>query len=39
VGIGDMVGDYQVLKILENKVVFIKKGELLEVELTKEGVK
>jgi hypothetical protein len=39
VGIGDMVGDYQVLKILENKVVFIKNGELLEVELTKEGVK
>jgi hypothetical protein len=39
VGIGDMVGDYQVLKILENKVIFIKNGEPLEVELTKEEVK
>ncbi len=36
VGIGDAVGDYQVLKILENKVIFIKDGEPLEVELTKE---
>jgi hypothetical protein len=34
VGIGDVVGDYQVLKIQENKVVFIKDGEPLEVELT-----
>lgn len=33
VGIGDMVGDYQVLKIFENKVIFIKNGEPLEVEL------
>ena len=39
VGIGDMVEDYQVLKILENKVIFIKNGEPLEVELTKEEVK
>lgn len=39
VGIGDMVGDFQVLKILENKVIFIRNGEPLEVELTKEGVK
>ncbi|MDP2928148.1 MAG: hypothetical protein Q8N80_05065 [Candidatus Omnitrophota bacterium] len=38
VGIGDMVGDSQVLKILENKVIFIKNGEPLEVELTKEEV-
>ena len=36
VGIGDMVGDFQVLKILENKVIFIKNGEPLEVELTKK---
>lgn len=39
VGIGDMVGDYQVLKILDNKVIFIKNGEPLEVELVKEDVK
>jgi len=38
VGIGDMVGDYQVLKILENKVILIKAGEPLEVELNKEGI-
>ena len=34
VAIGDTVGDYQVLKIQERKVVFIKDGELLEVGLT-----
>jgi len=34
VGIGDTVGDYQVLKIYENKVIFIKNGEPFEVELT-----
>ena len=39
VGIGDSVGDYQVLKIFENKVVFIKDGAPLEVELTKEEIK
>ena len=39
VGIGDMVGDFQVLKILRNKVIFIRKGESLEVELNKEEVK
>jgi len=39
VGIGDIVGDYQVLKIFENKVVFVKDGEPLEVELTKEELK
>ena len=33
VGIGDLVGDFQVLKILENKVIFIRNGEALEVEL------
>ncbi len=36
VGVGDVVGDYQVLKIQENKVIFIKDGEPLEIELTKE---
>ena len=39
VGIGDLVGDYQVLKIQENKVIFIKDGEPLEVELTKEDAR
>ena len=38
VGIGDFAGDYQVLKIFENKVIFIKDGEPLEIELTKKGV-
>jgi len=33
---GDFVGDYQVLKILEKKVIFIKEGELLEVKLKEE---
>jgi hypothetical protein len=35
VGIGDSVGDYQVLKIYANKVIFIKDGEPLDVELIK----
>lgn len=35
--IGDKVGDYQVLKIEEKKVTFIREGEILEVELRKEG--
>jgi competence protein ComGC len=39
VGIGDMVGDFQVLKILDHKVIFIRNGEPLEVELTKEEAK
>ena len=39
VGIGDIVGDFQVLKIFEHKVIFIKNGEPLEVELIKEEVK
>ncbi|MDD5431373.1 MAG: hypothetical protein PHO70_00075 [Candidatus Omnitrophica bacterium] len=37
VGIGDVVSDYQVLKIEENKVIFIREGEALEIELKKEG--
>ncbi|MBI4972857.1 MAG: hypothetical protein HZA27_02020 [Candidatus Omnitrophica bacterium] len=36
VKIGDSVGDYQVLKIEENKVIFIKEGQPTEVELKKE---
>ncbi len=38
-GIGDMVGDYQVLKIEERKVVFIKEGKAIEVEMHKEEEK
>lgn len=37
VGIGDTVGDYQILKIEENKVIFIKEGQVVEVDLKKEG--
>ena len=37
VKVGDFVGDYQVLKIEEKKVVFIKEGQPFEVELKKEG--
>lgn len=36
VKIGDQVGGYQILKIEKNKVVFIKGGQLTEVELKKE---
>jgi hypothetical protein len=39
VGIGDMVADYQVLKIEENKVIFIKEGQAFEVEINKEEKK
>jgi len=37
VTIGDTVGDYQILKVEENKVIFIKEGEVVEIELKKEG--
>jgi hypothetical protein len=37
VKVGDFVGDYQVLKIEEKKVIFIKDGQPFEVELSKEG--
>ncbi len=33
---GDYVGSYQVLKIEENKVIFIKEGQVSEIELEKE---
>jgi hypothetical protein len=35
--IGDNVGDYQILKIENNKVIFIKDGEPTEVELKEEN--
>ena len=37
VKIGDMVGEYQVLKIEERKVIFIREGQQKVVELKKEG--
>ena len=36
VGIGDFVGECRVLKIEQNKVVFIKEDQTLEVELSVE---
>lgn len=36
VKIGDKVGEYQVLKIEENRVLFIKDGEISEIKLKKE---
>jgi len=33
---GDKSGDYQVLKIEKNKVIFIKEGEPIEIELKRE---
>lgn len=36
VKIGDVVDDYQVLKIEENKVIFIKEGQIKELEWKKE---
>ncbi len=36
VKIGDTVEDYQVLKITDDRVVFIKEGQLTEIELKKE---
>ncbi len=36
VRIGDVVGDYQVLRIEERKVVLIKEGQTQELELEKE---
>ncbi|MBI4982997.1 MAG: hypothetical protein HZC15_07720 [Candidatus Omnitrophica bacterium] len=38
-GIGDTFGDYQVLKILEDKVIFIKEGQPYEVYINKEETK
>ena len=35
VAVSDFVGEYQVLKIEQNKVIFIKDGQPLELELTR----
>lgn len=35
VKIGDKISDYQVLKIEKNKVIFVKDGQPIEVELKK----
>ncbi len=37
VGVSDNAGDYQVLKIEKNKIIFIKDGQMTEVELKQEG--
>jgi len=37
VAVSDFVGEYQVLKIEQNKVIFIKNGETTEIALKKEG--
>jgi hypothetical protein len=37
VKVGDFAGGYQVLKIEQNKVIFIKDGQLYEIELKREG--
>ncbi len=39
VKIGDKIGDYQVLKIEKKRIVFIKEGQPLEIELAKEEEK
>jgi len=36
VRIGDKAGEFQVLKIEEKKVIFIKEGQIIEVEIKKE---
>jgi len=36
VRVSDKIGDYQVLKIEKNKVIFIKGGQALEIELKEE---
>ena len=36
-GIGDSVAGYQILKIENNKVVFIKEGQIKEIEMQGEG--
>jgi len=33
VGVGDRIGEYRVLKILEKKVIFIKDNQIIEFEL------
>jgi len=36
VKVGDAIGDYQVLKVEKNRVIFIKEGETTEIELKEE---
>lgn len=36
VKVGDKIGDYQILKVEKNKVIFIKEGQISEVELKEE---
>lgn len=36
VRVGDWVGDYQIFKIEESKVIFLKNGQATEVEFKKE---
>jgi hypothetical protein len=37
VGIGDSIAGYEVLKIENNKVLFIKDGQIREIAIHKEG--
>jgi hypothetical protein len=37
VGIGDSIAGYEVLKIENNKVLFIKESKITEIEIRKEG--
>jgi len=37
VGIGDAVAGYEILKIENNKVLFIKEGQITQKEIHKEG--
>ena len=38
VKLGDTIDGYQILKIEEKRVIFIKDGELKEVEIKEEGI-
>jgi hypothetical protein len=38
VKIGDTISGYQVLKIEEKRVIFIKEGQLKEIEIKEEGI-
>jgi hypothetical protein len=37
VGIGDAVAGYEILKIENDKVVFIKESKITEIKVNKEG--
>jgi hypothetical protein len=36
VKVGDSLGEYQVMRIEKDKIIFVKNGEPIEVELKKE---